>query len=178
KDRKTSTRAESPTVASAPGSGSHRAGRYSFARSLVQSLEDSIAAIATAPGTAGLAVVRVSGADALAVAGAVFRGGAPLASVAGHTLHHGWAVDARRADTAGEALRLDEVVAAVFRAPRSYTGEDTVEFSCHGGGVPARRVLAALLASGARLAGPGEFTLRAFLRGRLDLAQAGAVADR
>jgi tRNA modification GTPase len=74
-------------------------------------------------------------------------------------------------------VRLDEVVAAVFRGPRSYTGEDTVEFSCHGGGVPARRVLAALIAAGARLAGPGEFTLRAFLRGRLDLAQAEAVAD-
>ncbi len=143
----------------------------------MQSLDDSIAAIATAPGTAGLAVVRVSGAGALAVADAVFRGGTRLAAVAGHTLHHGWAVDTRRPDTAGEAMRLDEVVAAVFRAPRSYTSEDTVEFSCHGGGVPAQRVLAALLASGARLAGPGEFTLRAFLRGRLDLAQAEAVAD-
>ena len=143
----------------------------------MQSLDDSIAAIATAPGTAGLAVVRVSGAGALAVADAVFRGGTRLAAVAGHTLHHGWAVDTRRPDVAGEPMRLDEVVAAVFRAPRSYTSEDTVEFSCHGGGVPAQRVLAALLASGARLAGPGEFTLRAFLRGRLDLAQAEAVAD-
>jgi tRNA modification GTPase len=143
----------------------------------VHSIDDSIAAIATAPGAAGLAVVRVSGAGALAVADEVFRGHAPLASVAGHTLHHGWAVDARRPDAAGAASRLDEVVAAVFRAPRSYTGEDTVEFSCHGGGVPARRVLAALQAAGARLAGPGEFTLRAFLRGRLDLAQAEAVVD-
>ena len=138
----------------------------------MQPIDDTITAIATAPGAAGLAVVRVSGPQALPLAGVVFRGHAPLASAAGHTLHHGWAVDAARAD-----LKLDEVVAAVFRAPRSYTGEDTVEFSCHGGGVPAGRVLAALRAAGARLAGPGEFTLRAYLRGRLDLAQAEAVAD-
>jgi tRNA modification GTPase len=143
----------------------------------LQSLEDCIAAIATAPGAAGLAVVRVSGPGALAVADAVFEGGRTLAAATGHTLHHGWAVDARPPGAAGGAVRLDEVVAGVFRAPRSYTGEDTVEFSCHGGGLPARRVLGALLAAGARLAGPGEFTLRAYLRGRLDLAQAEAVAD-
>ena len=138
----------------------------------MQPLDDTIAALATATGTAGLAVVRVSGPGALSVADAVFRGSHALASAGGHTLHHGWAVDAARSDA-----RLDEVVAAVFRAPRSYTGEDTVEFSCHGGAVPARRVLAALRAAGARLAGPGEYTLRAFLHGRLDLAQAEAVAD-
>jgi tRNA modification GTPase len=74
-------------------------------------------------------------------------------------------------------VRLDEVVAAVFRAPRSYTRQDVVELSCHGGALSAGRVLAALLAAGARLARPGEFTLRAFLNGRLDLAQAEAVAD-
>jgi tRNA modification GTPase len=139
----------------------------------LQSLDDTIAAIATAPGTAGLAVVRVSGPEAVRMADAVFEGGTALAHAAGHTLHHGWAV-ARGADT---TTRLDEVVAGLFLSPRSYTGEDTVEFSCHGGGVPARRVLAALQRAGARLAGPGEFTLRAFLRGRLDLAQAEAVAD-
>ena len=112
--------------------------------------DDTIAAIATAPGAGGLAVVRVSGARALAVADAVFRGGPPLAEAPSHTLHHGWAVDAQ-----GE--RLDEVVAAVFRAPRSYTREDVVELSCHGGEQPSRRVLAALVAAGARLARPGEF---------------------
>ena len=151
-------------------------------------------------------MVRVSGPDALKIADAVFQGSRALASAAGHTLHHGWAVapgngtngTARAADAGetpararaaaeasadgptsglGATARLDEVVAAVFRAPRSYTGEDTVEFSCHGGTVPAGRVLAALRATGARLAGPGEFTLRAYLRGRLDLAQAEAVAD-
>ena len=139
----------------------------------MQSLDDTITAIATAPGTAGLAVVRVSGPAAMRVADAIFDGSAPLARASGHTLHHGWAVSR----VAGAVSPLDEVVAAVFRAPRSYTGEDTVEFSCHGGGVPARRVLSALQAAGARLAGPGEFTLRAYLRGRLDLAQAEAVAD-
>jgi tRNA modification GTPase len=142
----------------------------------LNALDDTITAIATATGPGGLAVIRVSGGEALAVADAVFRGTAPLASAAGHTLHHGWAV-APGDDGAPAGTRLDEVVAAVFRAPRSYTGEDTVELSCHGGAVPARRVLAALRSAGARLAGPGEFTLRAFLRGRMDLAQAEAVAD-
>jgi tRNA modification GTPase len=135
----------------------------------VQPLDDTIAALATAPGPAGLAVLRVSGERALEMSDRVFRGATPLARAAGHTLHHGWAVDGSR--------RLDEIVAAVFRAPRSFTGEDTVEWSCHGGAVPARRVLDALIAAGARLAAPGEFSLRAFLHGRMDLAQAEAVAD-
>ena len=138
----------------------------------MQPLDDSIAALATAPGNAGLAVVRVSGEGALTLSDRVFRGGVKLADALGNTLHHGWAVDEARDDA-----RLDEVVVAVFRAPRSFTGEDTVEWSCHGGAVPARRVQAALLAAGARLAGPGEFSLRAFLHGRMDLAQAEAVAD-
>ena len=150
--------------------------------------EDTIAAIATASGAAGLAVVRLSGAQAVAIADAVFRGSAPLAAAAGNTLHHGWAVwpgadePARGpggpAGTTGrEPRRLDEVVVALFRAPHSYTREDVVEVSCHGGRMPARRVLDALLSAGARLARPGEFTLRAFLNGRIDLAQAEAVAD-
>lgn len=133
---------------------------------------DTIAAIATAPGKAGLAVVRVSGHEAFAVADRVFRGAGTLASAATHTLHHGWAV---WPGESGE--RLDEVVAAVFRAPASYTREHVVELSCHGGRLIAERVLAALLEAGARLANPGEFTLRAFLSGRIDLAQAEAVAD-
>lgn len=135
-------------------------------------LDDVIAAIATAPGAAGLAVVRVSGPGAIAVADGVFRGAAPLAAAASHTLHHGWACP-----PAADAAPVDEVVAAVFRAPRSFTRQDVVELSCHGGAVPAARVLEALLAAGARLARPGEFTLRAFLHGRIDLAQAEAVAD-
>lgn len=155
--------------------------------------DDTIAAIATASGAAGLAVIRVSGPDALACADAVFVGSVRLRAAASHTLHHGWAVwpasdrPARPAfsDASGSSAhrsdepadRLDEVVAAVFRAPRSYTREDVVEISCHGGALPARRILAALLAARARLARPGEFTLRAFLNGRLDLVQAEAVAD-
>ena len=135
-------------------------------------LDDTIAAIATAPGAAGLAVIRVSGGEAFVVADRVFRGRGTLAQAASHTLHHGWAVW-----PGAETRRLDEVVAAVFRAPRSYTAEDVVELSCHGGHHSARRALAALLAAGARLADPGEFTLRAFLAGRIDLAQAEAVAD-
>jgi tRNA modification GTPase len=144
------------------------------------SLDDTIAAVATAPGAAGLAVLRVSGTDALLVADAVFHGATSLAQAPGQTLHHGWAVWPARgeADAApAPPHRLDEVVAAVFRAPRSYTREDVVELSCHGGELSARRVLAALLAAGARLARPGEFTQRAFLNGRIDLAQAEAVAD-
>jgi tRNA modification GTPase len=132
-------------------------------------LDDTIAAIATAPGAAGLAVVRISGGDALAIASRVFQGRAPLGRAATHTLHHGWVM--------ADGARVDEIVAAVFRAPHSYTREDVVELSCHGGAQSSRRVLAALLDAGARLAGPGEFTLRAFLAGRIDLAQAEAVAD-
>ena len=134
--------------------------------------EDDIAAIATAPGESGLAVVRVSGAGAIVVADRVFRGASRLADAASHTLHHGWV---SAPGISGEPL--DEVVAGVFRAPRSFTREDVVELSCHGGALPARQVLEALVSAGARLARPGEFTLRAFLRGRLDLAQAEAVAD-
>jgi tRNA modification GTPase len=143
-------------------------------------LDDTIAAIATATGAGGLAVVRVSGTRALAVADAVFRGAARLADAPSHTLHHGWVwvPEGAHAGAAGPARgAIDEVIAAVFRAPRSYTREDVVELSCHGGERSSRGVLAALVAAGARLAGPGEFTLRAFLHGRLDLSQAEAVAD-
>ena len=133
-------------------------------------IDDTIVAIATAPGEGGLAVLRVSGPEAFAIADRVFRGRRPLAACESHTLHHGWAVEAG-------GVRLDEVVAALFRAPRSYTRQDVVEISCHGGALSSRRILAAMLAAGARLAGPGEFTQRAFLSGRLDLTQAEAVAD-
>lgn len=150
-------------------------------------LDDTIAALATAPGAAGLAVVRVSGADAVRVAEQVFRGGAALAAAPSHTLHHGWAVwpngsgngagEGRNGAGHAPGARLDEIVVAIFRAPRSYTREDVVELSCHGGDQSTALVLAALYAAGARPARPGEFTLRAFLNGRIDLAQAEAVAD-
>jgi tRNA modification GTPase len=136
-------------------------------------LEDTIAAIATPLGEGGLAVIRVSGAQALAVCDACFQslGRRPvrLSTVPSHTLHYGAIVRQGR--------RVDEVMAAVMRAPRTFTREDVVEISCHGGLLPAKLVLDALLEQGARMAEPGEFTKRAFLNGRIDLAQAEAVAD-
>jgi tRNA modification GTPase len=131
---------------------------------------DTIAAIATAPGASALAVVRLSGPSAVAVADRVFRGRRALGEGPARMLRHGWARDA-----AGEAI--DEVTAVVLRAPASYSGEDMVEITCHGGTRSAPRLLAALLAAGARAARPGEFTERAFLGGRIDLAQAEAIAD-
>jgi len=131
---------------------------------------DTITAIATAPGVSAVAIVRVSGPEAVGVADAVFRGRAPLSRAAGFTVHYGSAVD-----RSGETV--DEVLATIFRGPHSYTGEDLVEFGCHGGAVVTAAVLDALLAAGARNAEPGEFTRRAFLNGRIDLSQAEAVAD-
>jgi len=133
--------------------------------------DDTIAAIATAVGEASLGVVRMSGPQALAIADRLFRGvnGRRLAEAPTFTVHYGWIVDpATGAD-------VDEVLTCVMRAPKSYTREDVVEFSGHGGLVGVRRILDAALASGARLAEPGEFTKRAFLNGRIDLAQAEAV---
>ena len=129
----------------------------------MESRADTIAAIATAPGRGGVAVVRVSGPDAWAVA----------AKVTGRSL---------AADDAGRFFRarfadVDDGLMLVFRGPRSYTGEDAVELQGHGGSVAPRRVLEACLAAGARLARRGEFTLRAFLNGRLDLSEAEAVID-
>ena len=132
--------------------------------------DDTIAAIATPLGESGIAVVRLSGTEALSMASDRFRGKTSLKSATSHTAHVG-----RFATTEGEAL--DEVVCTVFRAPHSYTGEDSVEISCHGGTFIAREILGTLIKSGARAAEPGEFTKRAFLNGRMDLAQAEAVAE-
>ena len=136
-------------------------------------MNETICAISTAPGTGGIAVVRVSGADALAICDRVFRPheeGKCLASRKGYTLTYGTVVD-----DSGEMV--DEVVAAVFRAPRSFTGEDTVEFTCHGSIYIQQTILRLLIAQGCRMAGPGEFTQRSFLNGKMDLSQAEAVAD-
>ncbi len=135
--------------------------------------EDTIAAIATPLGEGGLAVIRISGPQACAVAEACFQAGGkkgvkPSAAVS-HTLHYGFIV---RGDQ-----HVDEVMLAVMRAPRTFTREDVVEISCHGGLLATKAVLDTVLAAGARLAQPGEFTKRAFLNGRIDLAQAEAVAD-
>lgn len=136
-------------------------------------LEDTIAAIATPLGEGGLAVVRLSGPQALAVADRCFVpvGAAALKPSAAptHTIHFGRVVR--------NGQRVDEVLLAVMRSPRTFTREDVVEITCHGGLLPAKMVLDAVLAGGARLAEPGEFTRRAFLNGRIDLAQAEAVAD-
>lgn len=136
------------------------------------SAADTIAAIATAPGASALAVVRLSGPDAVAIADRVFRGRRALAETSPRTLRHGWA---REPNAAADVI--DEVTAVVLRAPASSSGEDMVEITCHGGTRSAPRLLAALLEAGARTARPGEFTERAFLNGRMDLAQAEAVAD-
>ena len=131
---------------------------------------DTIAAIATPPGQGGLAVVRVSGPKAVAIAQAVFAPSRPGAEPAPFRLRHGHVVD-------GSGRVLDEVLAAYMPGPTSYTGEDTVEFSGHGGATVVRAVLEAVLEAGARPAERGEFTRRAFLNGRLDLTQAEAVAE-
>ncbi|MCC6763316.1 MAG: tRNA uridine-5-carboxymethylaminomethyl(34) synthesis GTPase MnmE [Deltaproteobacteria bacterium] len=132
---------------------------------------DTIAAVATAAGSAGVAIVRVSGTDAHAVAGAIFRrrGGPGVPQT--RRIYVGKLVDPRTGEV------LDEVLAFGMRAPSSFTGEDVVEFHCHGGALVTQRVLESVCASGARPAEPGEFTKRAFLNGRIDLAQAEAVAD-
>src|SRR6266850_7297853 len=136
-------------------------------------LDDTIAAIATPLGEGGLAVIRISGPKALLIADRCFvpAGKSSLKpSVAPtHTIHFGHVTHNNRT--------VDEVLVSVLRAPRTFTREDTVEITCHGGLLPAKLVLDALLENGSRLAEPGEFTRRAFLNGRIDLAQAEAVAD-
>lgn len=134
--------------------------------------DETIAAIATGMGEAGIGVIRISGDGAAEVGSRIFRPrqGAPLSRRASHRMVYGWVVN-----QAG--VPVDEGMAVLMRAPRSYTGEDVVELHCHGGQVAVRQVLAASLQAGARLAEPGEFTRRAFLNGRIDLSQAEAVID-
>ncbi|HIS67919.1 MAG TPA: tRNA uridine-5-carboxymethylaminomethyl(34) synthesis GTPase MnmE [Candidatus Gallacutalibacter stercoravium] len=131
----------------------------------------TIAAISTPQGVGGIGVIRISGPEAIAVADKIFlsASGAPLCQKKGYTAAYGHVMD-------GEAP-LDEAVALVFRAPHSYTGEDVVELSCHGGVYITRRVLQLLYQQGAVPAQPGEFTQRAFLNGKMDLTQAEAVMD-
>jgi len=131
---------------------------------------DTIVAVATPAGAGAVAIVRVSGPEAIGIGGRVFRGRIELQEAGGYTVHHGHIVG-----EAGDVV--DEVLVTVFRSPRSYTGEDMVEVSCHGGMLVTASVLGALAEAGARAAGPGEFTRRAFLNGRIDLTQAEAVAD-
>jgi len=134
--------------------------------------EDTIAAIATPPGEGGVAIVRISGVDAESIAARTFvRPPGKNGRLKTHTLYHGTIRDP-------ETDRiLDEVLLTIMRQPRSYTGEDVVEVHCHGGAFVVRQILGLILRQGARQADPGEFTKRAFLNGRLDLAQAEAVLD-
>jgi tRNA modification GTPase len=132
-------------------------------------IEDTIAAISTPIGEGALAVIRLSGPAALSVFARVFRGPLSPANFVPRRVVFG-----EIHDSAG---KVDEVLVAYFRAPKSYTGEDVMEISCHGGILVTRRVLDLLLAAGARMANPGEFTQRAFLNGKMDLTQAEAVMD-
>ncbi len=129
---------------------------------------DTIVAPATAAGGA-IAVVRVSGREAFTLCDRLFRGRKPLAGAEGYTVHYGEIMDGDRI--------VDDVLATVFRAPHSYTGEDSVEISCHGSSYIVSEILRLLTAAGGRMAQPGEFTIRAYLAGKLDLSQAEAVAD-
>ena len=135
--------------------------------------DDTIAAIATPLGEGGLAVIRISGAQAIVIADksflAVGKNSTKPSAAPTHTIQYGKIIRGGKV--------IDEVLLAVLRAPRTFTREDTVEISCHGGILSAKLVLDTLLENGARLAEPGEFTRRAFLNGRIDLAQAEAVAD-
>lgn len=134
------------------------------------SISDTIAAIATASGEAGIGIVRISGPQAVIIADNIYRGKKKLKDIASHTINYGHIIDKNQ-------KLIDEVVILVFRAPRSYTAEDVVEVQCHGGKITLKKILQTALEAGARFAEPGEFTKRAFLNGRIDLTQAEAVAD-
>lgn len=134
---------------------------------------DTIAAIATALSDSGIGIIRISGRDAVEIADRIYLSKnrkKHLKDVESHTIHYGYIVDK-------QDEILDEVLVSVMKAPKSYTGEDTVEINCHGGILMLNRVLKSVLKSGARMAEPGEFTKRAFLNGKMDLTKAEAVMD-
>lgn len=134
-------------------------------------IEDTICAPATVPGTGAIAIIRMSGKDSFRIADKVVScKGSTISETEGYKLRYGVALEADGTD-------LDTVLVSVFRSPHSYTGEDSVEISCHSSKYVVERLLQRLVDSGARMAGPGEFTQRAFVNGKMDLAQAEAVAD-
>jgi tRNA modification GTPase len=132
---------------------------------------DSIVALATPSGAGAIAIIRISGAEAISIGNSVFKSikGKDLNKQKTHTLHLGHIVD--------DTKTLDEVLVSLFKGPNSYTGEDTIEISCHGSTYIQQQIIQLLLRKGCRMADAGEFTLRAFLNGKLDLSQAEAVAD-
>ncbi|MBC6165449.1 tRNA uridine-5-carboxymethylaminomethyl(34) synthesis GTPase MnmE [Listeria booriae] len=132
---------------------------------------DTIAAISTPPGEGAIAIIRLSGDEAIQIADRIFYAQKSLGDVESHTIHYGHIVDPSTGET------VEEVMATVMRAPRTFTREDVVEINAHGGIISVNRVLQLLLRNGAKLAEPGEFTKRAFLNGRIDLSQAEAVMD-
>ncbi|MFF2157139.1 tRNA uridine-5-carboxymethylaminomethyl(34) synthesis GTPase MnmE [Paenibacillus chitinolyticus] len=134
-------------------------------------ISDTIAAIATPLGEGGIAVVRVSGDEAVKLVEPLFRSKVKLSEAQTHTIHYGHIIHPSSGD------KIEEVLISVMRAPRSFTTEDVVEINCHGGIVSVKRVMDLLLEQGIRVAEPGEFTKRAFLNGRIDLTQAEAVID-
>ncbi len=130
----------------------------------------TIAAIATPPGVGGIAVIRISGDDSVKICDSIFKGGKRLSDAESHTIHYGFITDSSGA-------KIDEVLVSVMRAPKTFTREDVVEISTHGGTICVNRVLDAVIKAGAVPAEAGEFTKRAFLNGRIDLSQAEAVID-
>ena len=134
--------------------------------------QDTICAVSTPLGEGGIGIIRMSGSDAIAIAARLFRPKHVPLDVAGtHTIHYGHIIEPATGET------VDEALVSVMHAPSTYTREDVVEINCHGGMMPLWRTAHLLIASGARQAEPGEFTKRAFLNGRIDLAQAEAVMD-
>ena len=131
--------------------------------------KETIAAISTGMSNSGIGIIRISGEEAFEVIDRIYKGKEVLSKVQSHTIHYGYIVD-------GEET-IDEVLVSIMRAPRTFTGEDTVEINCHGGVYVVKRVLDTVLRNGARPAEPGEFTKRAFLNGKMDLSQAEAVID-
>ncbi len=140
---------------------------------MISSEFDTIAAISTPIGEGGIGIIRISGPDAISIADRIFQStrGIRLHNVKTHTIHYGFIVDPETNE------RIDEVLVSVMRAPNTYTKEDVVEINCHGGFIILNRILNIVIEQGARLAEPGEFTKRAFLRGRIDLSQAESVID-
>ena len=132
---------------------------------------DSIVALATPSGAGAIAIIRISGEDAITIGNSVFQSikGKDLTKQKSHTLHLGHIIDNQKT--------LDQVLVSIFKGPNSYTGENTIEISCHGSTYIQQQIIQLLLRKGCRMANPGEFTLRAFLNGKLDLSQAEAVAD-
>lgn len=134
-------------------------------------MEQTIAAISTPMGMGGIAIIRMSGEQAIEIAHKIYRGKADFMTVPTHTIHYGKVMDMDTMEV------IDEALFTIMRAPHTFTGENVVEINVHGSAISAKAVLSSLISAGAQLAGPGEFTKRAFLNGKMDLAQAEAVID-